>query len=92
MATVCQSCGMPLNKDPQGGGSNQDGTKSGTYCSLCYENGAFLHPNFTVEEMQAHCIEQLKQKGMPTFMGWLFTRGIPKLDRWHASSSDQTRH
>jgi hypothetical protein len=22
MKNICQSCGMPLNKDPQGGGTN----------------------------------------------------------------------
>lgn len=92
MANVCQSCGMPLDKDPQGGGSETDGSCSGTYCSLCYENGAFLHPDFNVTEMQAHCIEQLKKKGMPAFMGWLFTRGIPNLDRWKTSAPNQTRH
>lgn len=82
MGANCQSCGMPLNKDPQKGGSEADGTLSKTYCSLCYENGAFLHPDFTVLEMQEHCVTQLKAKGMPGIMAWLFTRGIPKLDRW----------
>ncbi|MBX7146092.1 MAG: zinc ribbon domain-containing protein [Alphaproteobacteria bacterium] len=32
---------MPLNKDPQGGGSNIDGTKNKMYCSYCYQNGQF---------------------------------------------------
>ena len=92
MASICQSCGMPLNKDPEGGGTNTDGTRSDTYCSLCFHEGAFIHPDFTVSEMQAHCIEQLKEKGMPTFMGWLFTRSIPNLYRWKTSGLDQTRH
>lgn len=92
MASVCQSCGMPMNKDPEGGGENADGTRSQTYCSLCYRGGEFLHPDFTVEEMQAHCIEQLKKNGMPAFMGWLFTRGIPKLGRWRMGSPDGRVH
>lgn len=29
----CQSCGMPLKKDADGGRSNADGTRSRTYCS-----------------------------------------------------------
>ena len=28
--------------------------------------------------------DELEKKGMPRFMGWLFTRGIPKLERWSA--------
>ena len=45
---ICQSCGMPHAKDPGGGGSEADGTKSTTYCSLCYKDGAFTQPDITV--------------------------------------------
>ncbi|HAT85196.1 MAG TPA: hypothetical protein DCS30_04070 [Rhizobiales bacterium] len=82
MAQQCQSCGMPLNKDPKGGGSESDGSRSSTYCSLCYENGDFKHPNVSVSEFQAHCVTALVEKGMPKIMAWAFTRGIPKLKRW----------
>ncbi len=82
MGGKCQSCGMPLSKDENGGGSNADGSVSRRYCSLCYRNGVFLHPEFSAEDMQNHCIEQLANRGMPRFMAWIFTRGIPKLDRW----------
>jgi len=82
MSARCQSCGMPLSKDTEGGGSEADGSRSTLYCSLCYADGAFRRPDFTVEEMQAHCVQQLKLHGMPTVMAWLFTRGIPKLGRW----------
>ena len=82
MANMCQSCGMPLNKDPNGGGSEADGSLSETYCSLCYENGAFIHTEFNVTEMQEFCVQQLKKKGMPRIVAWLFTRGIPRLGRW----------
>ena len=82
MAKLCQSCSMPLNKDPKGGGTEADGSKSDTYCSLCYEDGAFVHPDFSVDQMQVHCVEQLQKQGMPKVMAWLFTRGIPKLERW----------
>ena len=61
---------------------NADGSTNDTYCSLCYEHGAFLAPDFSVEEMQQFCIEQLKKKGLPKFVGWLLTRGLPELERW----------
>jgi hypothetical protein len=38
----CQSCGYPLKKDKQGGGSEKDGTKSVKYCSMCSLEGKFL--------------------------------------------------
>ena len=37
----CQSCGMPMEKDPGRGGTMEDGTRTQQYCSLCYEKGAF---------------------------------------------------
>lgn len=85
MAGICQSCSMPLKKDLQGGGTNTDGTKSTRYCSLCYRDGQFQHPDFTAKQMQAFCVEQLCKKGMPRLMAWLFTRGIPKLECWRAA-------
>lgn len=85
MASICQSCSMPLAKDPGRGGTNADGSRSTRYCSLCYQEGRFLHPNFTVQQMQVHCVMQLQKKGMPRLMAWLLTRGIPKLGRWRPS-------
>ncbi len=84
MAAVCQSCSMPMKKDPEGGGTEADGSRSGKYCSLCYRDGAFVHPGFDAAQMQDFCVEQLSKKGMPRFMAWLFTRQIPKLERWQS--------
>ncbi|MFD1294599.1 zinc ribbon domain-containing protein [Lutibacter holmesii] len=81
----CQSCAMPLNKDPKGkgGGKNADGTLSYKYCSYCYEDGEFIQPNITALEMQAFVKQQLKEMGgfMKLFAG-VFSKGIPKLERW----------
>ncbi|RVT86812.1 hypothetical protein DXV76_01620 [Rhodobacteraceae bacterium CCMM004] len=84
MAGRCESCGMPLSKDPEGGGREADGSRSIRYCSLCYDRGAFRHPDATAEEFQRHCMEALAAKGMPRVMAWLFTRGVPNLPRWTA--------
>ncbi len=79
----CQSCGMPMSKDPQKGGTEKDGSKNEIYCSFCYKNGEFTSPEIdTSEKMQKFCIEKMKEQGMPKFVAWVFTRGIPKLDRW----------
>ena len=79
----CQSCGMPLKQDPENGGTEKNGTKSTKYCSYCYANGEFLSSEIkTAKEMQVFCIEKMKEQGMPKFVAWIFTRGIPKLERW----------
>lgn len=82
MNKFCQSCGMPIKKDPQGGGTNSDGTKSTEYCSFCYQDGNFLDECKAAKEMQEFCIEKMNEEGTPRFVAWIFTRGIPKLNRW----------
>lgn len=79
----CQSCGMPLCKDPKGSGTNADGKPSNKYCSYCYEDGKFLQPDMTAEEMQAFAKEKIREMGgfMKLFAGY-FSKGIPKLERW----------
>lgn len=78
----CQSCGMPLKRDPNGGGTNADGSISHMFCSHCYQNGKFTMPDLTVEQMQDRVKEKLKEVGFPGFLAGFFTKGIPKLVRW----------
>lgn len=79
---ACQSCGMPMKKDEQGGGTNADGSKSMMYCSHCFQNGKFTLPDFTAEEMKQLVKGKLKEMGIPGFLGGFFTMNIPKLERW----------
>ena len=81
MNKFCQSCGFPLKKDKNGGGTNADGSISEKYCSMCYANGAFLNPPEidTAEKFQKYCIAQMKKAGMNGMVAWLATRGIPRL-------------
>ncbi|HTE07622.1 MAG TPA: zinc ribbon domain-containing protein [Flavitalea sp.] len=78
----CQSCGMPLKKDVNGGGTNADGTKSHVYCSNCYQNGKFVQPDITVSEMKDRVRGKLKEMGFPGFVAGFFTKNIPNLERW----------
>lgn len=74
---------MPMKQDPGHGGSEKDGSKSETYCSLCYRNGEFLKNDLkNAKEMQVFCIEKMQEQGMSKWMAWLLTRGIPRLKRW----------
>lgn len=77
----CQSCGMPMKQDPQGGGTNADGSKNGIYCSYCYQNGDFTFHG-TVGEYQEYCRQKMIEGGHNRFTAWLFTRGMKRLPRW----------
>ncbi len=78
----CQSCDMPLEKDPAGGGTNADGSKSTMYCSYCYQNGAFTWTDCTAPQMQEFCKKKLREMGYGRFMAWFYTSRIPMLERW----------
>lgn len=80
----CQSCGYPMKKDKNGGGSEKDGNLSLLYCSMCYEKGEFLTPPEvdSAEKMQKFCIEEMKKDGISSVFAWLATRSIPHLERW----------
>jgi len=77
----CQSCGMPMDKDSQKGGTNVDGSKNEEYCSYCYQNGEFTFHG-TVNEFQDFCKEQMIKGGSSRFIAWLFTRNMKRLERW----------
>jgi len=80
----CQSCGMPMKKDEQGGGTTADGTKSLKYCSHCYQHGKYTLPDYTAPQMQALVKGKMKEMGFPGFLAGFFTYGIPKLERWRS--------
>ena len=84
----CQSCGMPLKKDPEGGGTNQDTSKSTMYCSYCYQGGTFTQPDFTAEEMQAFVVEKLVEMKFPRFLAMFFPKGSPS---WNAGKRVRIR-
>jgi len=78
---TCQSCGMPMSRDPQNGGTNADGSKNLEYCSYCYKDGAFLFEG-TRNEFQDFCKQKMIEGGHSKFTSWLFTRGMRRLRRW----------
>ena len=83
---ICQSCGMPLSKDPKQGGLEKDGSRSHKYCSLCYDDGEFLQPDIKMTSMQHLVIHSLQREGWPKPLAWLATRRIAKLDRWNGKA------
>ena len=78
----CQSCGMPMKQDANGGGSLADGTITTEYCSDCFVGGKFTQPDFTAEDMQQFCFEKITACKIPKFMARMHTKKIPALGRW----------
>ncbi|MDO8688712.1 MAG: zinc ribbon domain-containing protein [Dehalococcoidia bacterium] len=78
----CQSCGMPLSQDEQGGGTKADGTRSAEYCSHCYQKGQFTEPGLTAGQMVAKVLGMLKQMGIPGPQAEMLAKGVPDLKRW----------
>lgn len=84
MAKRCESCGIPLSRDPEHGGTEADGTRSTRYCSMCYADGAFLQDAPDGLTFQRETMKAMIADGWSRPMAWLFTRGIPRLPRWRS--------
>jgi len=52
---ICQRCAMPMEK-AEDFSTQADGSKNEDYCCYCYENGAFLYPKATMEEVIEGCL------------------------------------
>jgi len=81
---------MPLSRDPLGGGSNADGSRTTEYCSRCYEKVLFTQPNITAAEMQTLVEGKLRSMHFPGFLARRFAREVPTLRRWRGKTSSST--
>jgi len=81
---ICQSCGMPLDKDPNNGGSNADNSKSDTYCSFCYKDGKFIDQGISLQEKIEKNIQiAVARLNIPESKAREIAENIlPKLQRW----------
>jgi hypothetical protein len=78
---------MPLSKDPLGGGTNADGSRSTEYCSHCYREGAFTQPNITAAEMTTLVEGKLRSMRFPGFLARRFAKEVPTLRRWRTPAA-----
>ncbi len=84
MTKQCQSCGMPLHSKKAGDcrGTEADGSRSEVWCSLCYQDGAFLDPGCTLEQMREIVDVALTGNGWGRIRRWLALQQLPRLERW----------
>jgi hypothetical protein len=83
LGPFCQSCGMPLDK-PEDFGTDAVGYRVNDYCHYCYVQGAFMHPDMTIDEMTDKCVDALVRRSvMPEAKArTLMMEVLPKLKRW----------
>jgi radical SAM superfamily enzyme len=79
----CQSCSMPLDK-PEMMGTEKNGTKSKEYCIYCYQNGAFMNPGMTLNEMKTLVKTQMEKMKIDTGIINMAVSSLPNLKRWRA--------
>lgn len=79
---VCQSCGMPLNKE-ENCGTNEDNSKTTEYCKFCFADGKFTNPNLTMSEVIEKSAQMAKKLWMPEDKAReIANNSVPKLKRW----------
>ncbi|PIP26163.1 MAG: transcriptional regulator [Candidatus Moranbacteria bacterium CG23_combo_of_CG06-09_8_20_14_all_40_16] len=79
--SFCQSCAMPMAK-PEDFGTNADGSQNQEYCHYCFQNGKFIEPNITMEQMIEKCAGIMRQMKMPEAQIEQTKTFIPMLKRW----------
>lgn len=79
---ICQSCGMPLEKQ-EDFGTNTNGNKSEEYCFHCFQNGKFLDEGITLQEKIEKNVKFAVQIGMSEAEARKMASDIlPNLKRW----------
>lgn len=71
----CESCLMPLSKDP---GKRE----SGKYCSLCFQNGTLRYQRNDRREFQRLCYEGMRARGMNPLLAKFYAFCIRFAPRW----------
>ena len=79
--TLCQSCGMPLNKE-EVKGTEKNGLKTDDYCKYCYENGTFKNPEMNLEDMKKNVQNQMKKMQLHENVIQKAINILPALKRW----------
>lgn len=80
---VCQSCGMPMQKDGDFG-TNGDGSKNEEYCHFCFKDGKFTDQEITMEQKIEKIVKiAVSQMNMSEARAREMANNIiPKLKRW----------
>jgi hypothetical protein len=81
---LCQSCGMPLDQDPNQGGTNANGSKSDKYCSYCFQKGKFVDEGITLKDYTEKMVQiSVSHLNIPENQAREMAESVlPNLERW----------
>lgn len=85
---MCQSCGMPLQKEGDFG-TKVDGTRSSEYCHFCFKDGRFTDAGISMEQKIDKIIKlAVSQMNMPEDAARaMANKLIPTLKRWQKETT-----
>ena len=79
---ICQSCGMPLQKE-EDFGTNENGSKNNEFCHFCFQNGRFTDEGITMYEKIEKNINIAMNMGISEDKAKeMANNTIPNLKRW----------
>ncbi len=81
---LCQSCGIPLDNDTIKG-TEKNGLKNQEYCKFCYDQGGFINPNLTLDEMKERVENQMKKLKLSDEAIQEAMSILPPLNRWKSN-------
>lgn len=82
---MCQSCGLPFNKEHAHFiAAEPDGSRS-IYCTNCYKDGKFIEPDLSMEEMVEMIVPVLGKSIGEEEAREEMTSLLPNLKRWKRS-------
>lgn len=80
---------MPLDNEAMLG-TETDGSKNKDYCKYCYQNGGFVNPDLTMDEMCDIVISKMEEYKIPEDIIEKTVQNLPHLKRWVAKTFAQT--
>jgi len=72
---------MPID-NPELAGTEKNGVKSTEYCKYCYQDGKFIQPDMTLEEMQSIVKVQMAKRKIDQNLVDMALNVLPTLKRW----------
>jgi hypothetical protein len=72
---------MPLT-DESLLGTEKDGSKNQEYCKYCYQNGSFVNPGITVDQMSSFIQQKMKEMHIDAAITNNAVAVLPQLKRW----------
>ncbi|MGC4017862.1 MAG: zinc ribbon domain-containing protein [Muricomes sp.] len=80
--SMCQSCGLPFNKEHAHFMAIEPDGSTSIYCTNCYRNGDFTDPDLSVEELIEMVVPALAKSIGEEKARNEMTALLPTLKRW----------